>query len=192
MNFTTKLIRELTNVAIPANALAMQTYMKYKFVFYGVKAPQRQEILKNLVKEYKPQLDRTTLIQICKDCYAQPQRELHYCGMELINRFLKKKFQKEDIDFITFLITTHSWWDTVDMICKHHLGNYLKSYPEQKPEVIKAYSNSGKLWLQPIVILVNYGCNALLYYFNWSTKKKQIKIYFSLSVKSIKTLKNSL
>ena len=153
MPFNTQLIQQLAVVSIPKDAAQMQAYMKDKFVFFGVKAPVRKEILKNLVKEYKPQLDRPTLIQICKDCYVEPQRELHYCGMELITRFLKKKFHKEDIDFITELITTHSWWDTVDMICKHHLGGYLTLYPEETATVIQAYSDSGELWLQRSAIL---------------------------------------
>jgi 3-methyladenine DNA glycosylase AlkD len=153
MSFVNVLRRELSAQANLEDAASMQAYMKDKFIFFGVRAPVRQEILKNLIKEYKPQLDRLTLIQIAKDCYAQPQRELHYCGMELITRFLKKKFEKEDIDFITYLITTHSWWDTVDMICKHHLGGYLKLYPKLIPSIIQSYSNSGELWLQRSAIL---------------------------------------
>ena len=153
MPFLSQLIEQLSVAAIAEDATQMQAYMKNKFVFFGVKAPVRKEILKELVSEYKSQLDRPTLIQLAKDCYAQPQRELHYCGMELITRYLKKKFLKEDIHFITALITTNSWWDTVDMICKHHLGNYLKLYPEQIPEVIASYSNSGELWLQRSAIL---------------------------------------
>ena len=73
--------------------------------------------------------------------------------MELVTRFLKKKFHKEDIHFITELIMMHSWWDTVDMICKHHLGGYLKLYPAQIAEITNSYSDSGELWLQRSAIL---------------------------------------
>jgi 3-methyladenine DNA glycosylase AlkD len=39
------------------------------------------------------------------------------------------------------------------MICKHHLGGYLKLYPKLIPSIIQSYSNSGELWLQRSAIL---------------------------------------
>ena len=179
--FLSSLITQLSQASNPENATQMQAYMKDKFVFFGVKASVRKAILNNLVKEHKPLLDRPTILQFCKDCFEQPQRELHYCSIELVTRFLKKKFQKEDIHFITELITTHSWWDSVDMIAKHHLGGYLKKYPEEITSVISSYSDSGKLWLQRSAILFQLEYKddtdqALL--FQLCTKHKDTKEFF--------------
>lgn len=49
MNFLFQLIEQLKVVAVPEYARTMQAYMKHKFVFFGVKAPVRKEILKRLV-----------------------------------------------------------------------------------------------------------------------------------------------
>jgi 3-methyladenine DNA glycosylase AlkD len=153
MDFVTDLIKQLKQEANKTQALAMEAYMKQRFPFLGVKAPLRQQILKNLVTAYKTSLDRTTIIAIAKRLYAQPEREFHYCAVELVSRFLKKKILKEDIDFIEYLIVTHSWWDTVDMVCKHHLGNYLKLYPNETEAVIRRYSDLDHLWLNRSAIL---------------------------------------
>ena len=131
----------------------MKIYMRNRYSFFGVKAPERKAILKEIINTYKPQLDRLIVIQIVKELYKQPERELHYCAVELTTRFLKKKFYKEDIAFIKHLIITHSWWDTVDMISKHHLGSYLKLYPEETTNIIQNFSNADHLWLNRSAIL---------------------------------------
>lgn len=153
MNFTSNLIAQLTIAANPALAEEMKNYMRNRYAFFGVKAPERKAILKTTINRYKLQLDRITVINIAKELYTLPQRELHYCAVELVSRFLKKKFQKEDITFIQQLITTHSWWDTVDMIAKHHLGSYLKLFPRETMQVIQNYSNTDHLWLNRSAIL---------------------------------------
>lgn len=153
MNFVTDLISQLNAIANPALATEMKIYMRNRYSFFGIKAPERKAILKKCIDLYKSQLDRPSIIVIVKELYEHPQRELHYCAVELTTRFLKKKFQKDDHLFIKHLITTHSWWDTVDMIAKHHLGGYLRLYPEEKETIIEAYSNSSNLWLIRSAIL---------------------------------------
>lgn len=153
MDFTRDLIKQLKAEAHREQARAMETYMKQKFQFLGVKAPVRQSILKKLVATYKLVLDRPAIIEITKELYAQPEREFHYCGMELVSRFLKKKFLKEDIVLIEYLIVTHAWWDTVDMVCKHQLGGYLRLFPEEIKVVIQKFSTSNHMWLNRSAIL---------------------------------------
>jgi len=153
MIFARRLISELNAVADTAQAEAMQDYMKGRFLFFGVKAPVRKAILKELWTKHKAEMTREHILDISKNLFEQPQRELHYCAVELVSRYLKKKFYKEDIAFVKHLIITHSWWDTVDMIAKHHLGGYIKLFPEQKTSVIKGYSESSNMWLNRSAIL---------------------------------------
>ena len=153
MNFVSDLITQLKAVADSTLATEMKIYMRNRYTFFGVKAPQRKTILKEVINANKPSLNRETVIAIVKELYQRSERELHYCAVELTTRFLKKKFFKEDIAFIEQLITTHSWWDTVDMIAKHHLGSYLKLYPTETQKVIKHFSNADHLWLNRSAIL---------------------------------------
>ena len=153
MNFVPDLIDALTAAANPANATSMTEYMRGRYIYFGVKAPERKTILKTTIDHYKSQLDRSAIITIVKQLYKQPHRELHYCAVELVTHFLKKKFEKEDIAFIKHLIITRAWWDTVDMIAKHHLGGYLKLYPEETIKVIQEYSTANHLWLNRSAII---------------------------------------
>ncbi len=153
MNFAPDLIDALSAVANTANAKSMTEYMRGKYLYFGVKAPERKTILKTTIDHYKSQLDRSTVITIVKQLYKHPQRELHYCAVELVTRFLKKKFRKEDISLIKHLIITRAWWDTVDMIAKHHLGGYLQLFPEETIKVIQEFSTANHLWLNRSAII---------------------------------------
>ncbi len=157
MEFITELLSKFEDNANAEQARAMEAYMKDLFSYYGVKAPVRKTILKETINTYKNELSRDTIIQIVNDLYQELHRELHYCAMELADRFLKKNYEVDTIYFIEKLITTNSWWDTVDFIAKHILGNYLLQFPDQIPVVITKFSLSKDMWLNRSAILFQLG-----------------------------------
>lgn len=138
------------------NKLPMESYMKHKFEFFGIKSVQRKQLLKEVVNKHKSEVNENTRT-IVANLYKLPQREFHYSAIEIIDKFLKKKYQSEDISLIEHLIITHSHWDTVDFIAKHILGNYLLIHPEKTEEVITKFSNSNNMWLNRSAILFQLG-----------------------------------
>lgn len=138
------------------NAVAMENYMKNHFSFYGIKTENRRLIFKTIWKENQKEVSENAR-SIAKVLYSKKQRELHYCGIEILMKELKKKYQKEDISFIEFLIVTNSWWDSVDVIAKYILGEYLKQFPEETEKVIEKFSNSDNMWLNRSAILFQLG-----------------------------------
>ncbi len=156
-SFVSSLITSLENHSNPNEAQRMHLYMKEHFPYYGIKAPIRKRILKEISDQYKKELSHNRVILIANELYQKPERELHYCAMELVDRFLKRKYTLEDLDFITHLISQNSWWDTVDFIAKHILGNYLLQFPNQIPTIINSYSTSKNMWLNRSAILFQLG-----------------------------------
>ncbi len=157
MKFVSTLIKKFESQANAEEARAMEAYMQDLFSFYGVKAPARKVILKETINEFKNDLTNDNVIKIANTLYQNLHRELHYCAVELVDRFLKKKYNKNNINFIEKLITTNSWWDSVDFIAKHILGNYLLQYPDQITPVIAAFSSSKNMWLNRSAILFQLG-----------------------------------
>ncbi|WP_025667922.1 DNA alkylation repair protein [Aquimarina megaterium] len=157
MDFTTSLISIFQEHANAKEAIRMEAYMKNRFSYYGIKAPVRKSLLKDIILQYTPTLTHDNVISIANVLYKKSQRELHYCAMELVDRFLKKEYNIGDIDFIEQLITTNSWWDSVDFIAKHILGKYLLQFPNQIHPVIENFSNSDKMWLNRSAILFQLG-----------------------------------
>jgi 3-methyladenine DNA glycosylase AlkD len=130
----------------------MEAYMKNNFVFFGINSPLRKTILKNFIAENKVEIYQN-FRQISEELYQYPERECHYCAIEIMNFGFKKDFQESDIFLIKKLITTHSWWDSVDSIAPHLLGSYLKKFPEKKLNILENFSNSNNMWLNRSAII---------------------------------------
>ena len=126
----------------PALAGPMKAYMKNKFEFYGIKSPDRKEISKHLLKECKT-LSKKETIELAKELWNQPQRELHYLALELLLQNLKKNISKDDLVWMEWFILKNSWWDTVDFLAPKLVGLYFKKFPEERHEKIKAFISQG-------------------------------------------------
>lgn len=130
----------------PALVGPMKTYMKNKFEFYGIKSPARREISKPILKECKA-LSKKETIDLAKELWNQPQRELHYLALELLLQNLKKDISKEDLLWMEWFILKNSWWDTIDFIAPKLVGLYFKKFPEVRRAKIKEWIESENIWL---------------------------------------------
>ncbi len=160
MDFIPTLILRFEEHSDTDNAVAMEAYLKNLFPLYGIKAPIRKKIFKEVTNHFKAELTRENIIHIASLLYQKKHRELHYCAIELVDLFLKKKYKVDDIQFIQKLITTNSWWDSVDFIAKHILGNYLLQFTNQTSQVIQKFSTSEHMWLNRSAILFQLGYKA--------------------------------
>jgi 3-methyladenine DNA glycosylase AlkD len=138
------------------NAVPMAKYMKNLFTFYGIKTDNRRAIFKEVCKAHKEELALHAR-EIAWELFNKVQRELQYCGIEILMQSLQKNYIKEDIHLIEKLLTTNSWWDSVDRISKFILGQYLKEFPEETTKVVTLFSNSKNMWLNRSVLLFQLG-----------------------------------
>lgn len=156
MGFSEDLEKAFIACANAENAEAMSKYMKNKFHFFGIKTDQRRQIFKSICAENQKELSGNPR-EIALFLYSKNERELHYCALEILIKYLKKNYLKEDIELIENLITTHSWWDSVDVIAKFILGDYLKQFPLETDTVINRFSSSENMWLNRSAILFQLG-----------------------------------
>lgn len=152
MDFITALEKEFIAQANTAQSSAMEAYMKNHFPFFGIAMPQRRAILKSVSAEYSDEI-KANARALAFQLYEKPQREFHYCAIELLIQNCSKKLQKDDIHWIEQLLLTYSWWDTVDTISKYLLGRYLTKFPEQTNMVIEKFSNAANIWLNRSTLL---------------------------------------
>lgn len=126
-------------------------YLKNKFVAFGIKTPVRREITKPFMsREFLP--EKKIAFEIVKQCWAQPERDFHQFGMDFFLKYTKK-FDKEDLDFLVYLITTKSWWDTVDMLATKGAGDYFKKFPEESHKMVEQWCAQENMWLRRVAIL---------------------------------------
>ena len=125
-------------------------YLRFKFDFYGMKAPVWVGLMKPVFKE-NGLLSGEALKQFVRLCYNESFRELHYTGLQMIEKNLKN----QSADFIYFLeelIETNSWWDTVDWIAKLVRLHFIR-HPELIVPVTEKWIESKDMWLQRVAII---------------------------------------
>jgi 3-methyladenine DNA glycosylase AlkD len=111
---------------------AMEAYMKNKFTFYGIPAPQRKLISKSIKHAYiiTNTGDLWSLIDLL---WFDSHRECQYIAIDLLTSIVRK-LALEDVDRLKRLILEKSWWDTVDALAVNLVGPVLLHYPEDLKE----------------------------------------------------------
>lgn len=63
------------------------------------------------------------------------------------------KLGKEHLELLEKLLTTKSWWDTVDMLAQKPIGKIALESPEVIPERITEWAHHENMWLRRTAIL---------------------------------------
>lgn len=132
-------------------AKGAKAYLLNQFEFYGIKTPLRRQICNSFYKANKIK-DHNELSTLIKECFAEPQRELHYFAIELLGHH-KKLWSKKTLHLIEWMITHKSWWDSVDSTNSHVIGKFFLIFPEYINEYTFKWNRSNNIWLQRISIL---------------------------------------
>ncbi|GAB2565015.1 DNA alkylation repair protein [Gracilibacillus alcaliphilus] len=132
-------------------AIKMKQYMRNQYDFLGIRAPQRKQLVRFLIKEHGLPSEES-FKTIIYELWALPERDYQSIALELIDR-KSKQFKEDDIELIEDLITNKSWWDTVDWIASKHAGNYFLQYPENKWVITERWIQSDNIWLQRSAII---------------------------------------
>ena len=132
-------------------ASEQKAYMRNQFEFYGLKAKERREIQKTFfIKQYLP--NKSELDIIVKTLWEKPQREYQYFSQEFAFKYVNQLEQK-DIQLFEYMVTHKSWWDTVDFIAIKLMGEYFKTFPNQKDKYVTKWLKSNNIWLQRSALL---------------------------------------
>ena len=156
MSFVRALETAFQNNSSRELAIPMENYMKNHFTFYGIKTEKRRLIFKSIWQEHQNEVKQNGR-EIALQLFAFKEREMHYCGIEILIKNLKKNYQIDDIQLIEKILTTNSWWDSVDTIAKYILGQYLIEFPNETKKVIDRFSDSDNMWLNRADILFQLG-----------------------------------
>jgi len=130
----------------PIQAAPMAKYMKGKFAYFGINSPTRKEISKPLLhRSVLPTIDDVPAIS--RELWNQPQRELQYFTLDLLQKYSRKS-PNEWIDLYEELLTTKSWWDSVDGLAANQVGSHFQKYQELIEPYTEKWMVSTNMWLQ--------------------------------------------
>jgi 3-methyladenine DNA glycosylase AlkD len=138
---------ELTTIADPSRALAMQAYMKSTMPFRGVAAVPFRAACKRIF----PAIDLSTEAKwwagVLGIWRGARFREERYAAVELCADKRARPFQTMDaLPMYEEMIVTGAWWDTVDGLASHRLGDLLRASPAAMKKKMLAWSRSKDMW----------------------------------------------
>ena len=128
-------------------AAAMSKYMRNLFDFYGLPAPRRKEVYRDFIRAEKKA--KAIDWEFLDNCYEDAHREFQYLVYDYLLA-AKQYVSFEDIPKIKKYITTKSWWDTTDFLCKV-IGDIGLRDARVKDLMID-WSNDENIWLKRTAI----------------------------------------
>lgn len=144
--------------ASPEQAGPMKQYMRNQFEFLGIKGPMHKALAKQFIAE-NGLPDLAQLDGIVRELWGWPEREYHYMALTFLDRH-QKQLAPEDAPLLEYLVTTKSWWDTVDSLASHNVGRLLSQYPSSREAVIGPWRESDNIWLRRTTLLFQLGYKA--------------------------------
>lgn len=137
------------------NAAPMKSYMRGQFEFLGIKTPERSALLKAFYAAYgPPPLDE--LEDLVRRLWALPYREYQYTALGFLSK-RQRHLTPANLPLLEELITTKSWWDTVDGLAGNQVGDLLARFPESRDEVIGRWRREEDFWLRRTTLLFQLG-----------------------------------
>lgn len=157
---------QLNSAANPTHAVGMSAYMKHQFAFLGIPAPERRKIIRTIEITAAQQSNQNELLVLAQALWQQPEREFHYCAIELLVR-AQKKLSLTALPVIEHLLCTQSWWDSVDPLATQ----LVSALAQREPDIITQldrWQDAPNLWLRR---------TAILYQLSWKTKTDTERLF---------------
>jgi 3-methyladenine DNA glycosylase AlkD len=139
--------KSLRGLADPAKAPFMQAYMKSEMPYYGVMAPVLRKASKEAIAAHPLasfESWRDTILELWRDARYREER---YGAIELARYSKYRTFRAlPALPMFEEMIVTGAWWDYVDVIASHLLGELLRKQPVKMAAILREWAVSDNLW----------------------------------------------
>lgn len=147
--------RVLRAAADPAKAPGMQRYMKSEMPYLGVSAQPLRAGLREVFAAHglaSYEMWHDTVLALWREA---DYREERYAALELAGwkTYREHRRRREVLRLYEELVVTGAWWDYVDGIASHRVGELLAAHPRWTAYRMRQWSRSPDLWKRRTSIL---------------------------------------
>ncbi len=128
----------------PDRAAGAAAYMKHVAPFLGITTPERRRLLRHAWAGL-PAPSSDALGAAAVRLMVQREREYHYAAADLLARFVRSADERFLRRWVTELLTTVPWWDTVDALGSAAVSPLCRRFDASS--TIDDWSESGDRWL---------------------------------------------
>jgi 3-methyladenine DNA glycosylase AlkD len=145
-----RLVAAYGAAADPVRATSMRAYMRDQFPFLGLPTPARRALSRQVLAGV-PAPDEDGLRALTLACWALPEREYQYFACDLLSRYAAR-CTPGFLPTAEALLTTKSWWDTVDELAANVVGGIVLRHPEAL-STMDSWLVADNLWLARTALL---------------------------------------
>lgn len=146
-----KVAQELRKNANPQKSQPMKKYMRDQFEFFGLSSPLRRSVCKELMQQ---KLNSEDIRKFVLSLWAKPEREFQYFAVDYLEKHLDASTEFEaNMKCMEHLITTKSWWDTVDALAYKIVGRLVKQHRDLGKAIMEGWIDHDNMWLRRTALL---------------------------------------
>ena len=131
-------------------AASMTAYMRGQFAFVGIGSPERDALMRAAEAGLGEPSERD-LTDLASACWKREDRDYQHVACKILRRHVRV-LTPPFVPTAERLITTKSWWDTVDELATHVVGTLVKRNPELG-RTMDSWIASENIWLARTAIL---------------------------------------
>ena len=142
----------------PARAVAQQAYMKSTMPFHGVTAPELRRLMRPFLAAYEPpdRVAHEATVRYLWD--GATHREERYAAVAFARHRLARPWLDPDaLRLHRHLVVTGAWWDLVDVVAAHLVGEVLRRHRAEVTPVVRAWARDDDLWVRRTAVLAQLG-----------------------------------
>jgi 3-methyladenine DNA glycosylase AlkD len=152
-----RLVTAFAPAADDERAAGMRRYMRDQFPFLGIPTPQRRQLARQALAGMSDPSQADVLATMAALWRLEP-REYQYAAIDLGARH-RRALDPSAFDELELLITTTSWWDTVDALASQVCGPIVRGHRDAV-STMDTWIESDDLWLARTAILHQLGWKA--------------------------------
>ncbi len=145
-----RLVRVFSAARDPVRAQAQAAYMREKFPFLGLAAPTHRALSRTVVSGL-PKPTEADLHAVALGCWRLDEREYQYFACDWLRAHVKAA-GPAFLGTLRTLLTTRTWWDTVDPLATRVVGVLVQRHPGLVTQM-DAWSADRDVWLIRTAIL---------------------------------------
>lgn len=151
-----RLVRRYCAARDPERAVQAAAYMRDQFAFLGLSAPTQRALGATVVSGL-PAPTEEDLRAVALACWELAEREYQYFACDWLRAHVRVP-GPGFLQTVRTLITTKSWWDTVDPLATRVVGGLVSRHPQLSAE-LDAWAADRNTWLIRTAILhqLHYG-----------------------------------
>jgi 3-methyladenine DNA glycosylase AlkD len=144
----------LKQAADPEKAPGMQAYMKSAMPYRGVTAPRQKRLWRDLLDAHPLASHREWQAVALELWRGATFREERYAAVAVVDARRYAHFLGvADLPMLEEMIVTGAWWDLVDALATHPLGDVLRHHPAPVSTVMRRWAKSPDMWKRRAAIL---------------------------------------